>query len=170
MIITEKRIKRQAELVESKFKIDHSESLEFVAKLNGFKDWDHYTKELKINNNKKQPEFSLGSVCFTMNDMYQLAHSVYSSFLTDQLDRFDLLFSELDIDTILKLDDKKTCSFYYTDDFLKAKILEGYFKSQGKQTALFYDTASFDTQDNDFIVWVTIPLSYFTNAMSANPC
>jgi len=157
MIITEKRIKRQAELVESKFGTDHSESLEFVAKLNGFKNWDHYTKELKKDDSETPQGFSLSSVLFNLEEIHQLLEARSASFLTAQVDRFDLMSSELPIDTILKLDDEKTCSFYFIHDFLKAKIVEGYLKSQGKQTALFYDTASDEKLYDILVIWVIIP-------------
>jgi len=160
MIISEKRIKRQAELIENKFNLNHSESLEFVAKLNCFKNWDHYTKELKKDNGLQLQGFSLSSVYFTKQTIRFLWHTSTDSFLTKQLDRFDLTLSELTLKTILELDDDKNCKFYFTDDFLKAKILSDYFDAQGEQTAIFYDSASDEKQYDTFAIWVTVPFPF----------
>lgn len=149
MIISEKRIKRQAELIGSKFGMKHCECLEFVAKLNGFKDWDHYTKELKNEDKEQSQGFQLR---FTEEEIKNLSHTDCSSSLTDQFEHFEFQMSDLSLETIQKLDDPKTCSFRFTEDFLHAKIISDFFKFNGEQTAIFWDT-----DRTEYVVWITKP-------------
>jgi hypothetical protein len=96
------------------------------------------------------------SLRFTMEEIDKLSHSNCGSFLTEQFDRLDFESSDLTLKAIQELDDPKTCSFYFTNDFLHAKVIAEYFKAQGEQTAIFFDTYS----ENDYVIWVTIPFCY----------